>query len=75
MTVSQTQIAQQIATAAGLSPDEGLFLQNVPAALLSAIATGKLDLAALACEELTNRHLSMSGKWQPAVAYRFASAR
>lgn len=75
MTASQTQLAQQIATNAGLSPDEGLFLQSVPASLLSAIAYGKLDLAALAREELTSRHLGLDGKWHPAPAYGFTSGR
>jgi hypothetical protein len=50
--------------------DEGLFLQPASTALLLAIAEGRVDVAALAREELASRGLGRDGQWAgfPAAA-------
>lgn len=55
--------AQALAQAHDLSPDEGLFLQTVPAPLLAALARGEVNLMAMAREELQARGLDLAGQW------------
>ena len=57
------QQAQDIAQAQGLSPDEGLFLQGVPAPLLAALARGEANLMTMVREELQARGLDLNGQW------------
>ncbi|MBN8885950.1 MAG: hypothetical protein J0I77_09540 [Rudaea sp.] len=54
-----TKIAKQL----GLKIDEVLILQGADTLLLSAVARGKVDLNALAREELAARGLDAYGNW------------
>lgn len=58
------------ARAAGLSPDEALLLQAVPYQLLAALASGEIDMPAMAREELASRGIDLAGRWvgYPAAA-------
>jgi hypothetical protein len=47
----------------GLPVDEAMFFQTVNTQILCAIIDGKLDLRALASEELANRGFDRSGQW------------
>jgi hypothetical protein len=62
--------AQTVAALLGGPIDDGMFLQSVPTELLMAIAEGRVDVAALAREELASRGVGRDGRWAgfPAAA-------
>ncbi len=58
-----TNAAMDLAHSHNLSPDEALFMQQLPSTFLLAAATGQLDLTRMAREELASRGLGTTGKW------------
>jgi hypothetical protein len=60
MTILTAHTAAQIA---GISHDEALSVQTLPAALLLAAARGELDLNALARGEMVARGIGAEGRW------------
>lgn len=63
MTTTASQHAQQVATDLGLSPDDAMFFQTLPAPLVAALARGEVNLVAMAREELQSRGLDLRGEW------------
>ena len=55
--------AHEIAFRLSLQSDDVLILQTASVALLTAAASGKVDLNKLAREELAARGLDIAGRW------------
>jgi hypothetical protein len=55
--------AEKFAIANSMPPDEAMILQGVDRRILIAAAQGKIDLNAMAREELANRGLDQRGEY------------
>lgn len=62
-TTTSTMTPDQAAAAAGCTLDDALVLQGAHVSLLLAAAAGRVDLNALARQELAARGVDGDGKW------------